>query len=191
MLIIQIALGVVLGVLILRYLPIILRGGLVLLLITAVVAATAIIWAFAAAHKEGAELALGTIIFVVFLGVIIQGTAKGLGRLFVRHRATFQTSPRWQRALRLIGLSKAWVFSNASDEQLISGAGDKLFMGLFYFAGAYFLSWAAELLLVVAVARSNLPIPLPSAVLISFAFVPAIALAIWIAMTPKVPAVPQ
>src|ERR1039458_10672587 len=77
-LIIQVALGIVLGVLILRYLPQIVKGGLVIGASLAAIAVVILGVVYANSHWDVVSIALAGTAFLVLLSLIIQFTARGL-----------------------------------------------------------------------------------------------------------------
>jgi hypothetical protein len=188
MLILQIALGIVLGALILRYLPQILKGGLVFGLVLAVTAVAILAVIYAKAHWDTVGFALGMVAFVVLLGLIIQFSARGLGVLFVPHIAAFRNSPRLQRCIRLVGIKKDLLFSNASRADLVSATGDKLFLGLFRFACFYLLAviglWA-PLILILDALETDKHYVIARGMLLFAAIIPAICLALWVRRAPR------
>jgi hypothetical protein len=192
-LIIQVALGIVLGVLILRYLPQIVKGGLVIGASLAAIAVVILGVVYANSHWDVVSIALAGTAFLVLLSLIIQFTARGLGALFFAHLSDFRRSPRLQRCIRLVGIKRDLIFSDAPRDQMVKAAGDKIFVGLGIFAYLYLMAvlilWVLPGLLILKVMGEDSgthPVVGISALVVAV-LVPPILLAFWVRRAPPNP----
>src|SRR5450631_2962478 len=129
MLVMQIALGIVLGVLILRYLRQIVTIGVVGAVVVAVAVLAVLTWSAVTNHWDVAAPMLGGVAFVVLIGFAIQYSARGLGYLYVTLRPSIAPSRRWRNLLRLLGVHESWLTSEQPRPYIARVVGDALFMG--------------------------------------------------------------
>jgi hypothetical protein len=185
LLVIQVALGIVLGVLILRYLPQVLAAGIIGIAVVAAVLLSILAWSFASKHLEDASV----VAFIIALTLSIQYSARGLGYLYIACRPRLQNYRRWRNLLNLAGIEDAWLTSDRPRAEIARAVGDRLFGGFLFFALAYFLLtmalWMPIILLVDSLLGGRLPIAYSHPTLVaiigwSSAAVTGVALYAWL-----------
>jgi hypothetical protein len=130
LLLLQIAAGIVVGGLILRYWSELVQWGLEAGKVIAVVAGIAVVvvgfaWFFQR-DPENARL----ILLIGCVAAFIKYGARGLGYGYVKCAPYLRRSPRARRAASLLGADQAWAFSDRKDRQFVDAVGDRLFLGI-------------------------------------------------------------
>lgn len=183
MLVLQIALGIVLGVLILRYL-----GHLIAIIVAGAVVAAVIVvavlgWSIVRNHWDTLAPIGGGIAVCVVIACSVQLAARGLGYLFVRTRHRITLSRRWVSFVEFLGVERGWLTSNQSSRDIARSVGDRLLVGaaklIFGYFVASMLLIALEATVVESAFNSTRPALTVSLVIVAV-LLPGVALYFWI-----------
>jgi hypothetical protein len=128
LLVFQIAAGIVLAVLILRYWSELfqwtLQAGTVLAVIAAICGTVLVIGWLYHLYPE----ATATVFFLGCLMASIKYGARGIGYGYIKCMPYLKRSPRLRRAASLLGAREAWAFADRVDKEFIDAVGDTLFI---------------------------------------------------------------
>jgi hypothetical protein len=133
-LVLQIAAGIVLGVLALRYLGVIVRVAAWLAIAAAIAALAIGAYLFVTSASDSAkqaarQIAVAILIIAILVGVL-QFSARGLGRLFLRCRLLLRKSPAYRRAATIAGVIDEWIFDDRTDRKFVDFVGGRIFINL-------------------------------------------------------------
>lgn len=154
MLIIQIALGIVLGAFLVRYAHQIIKLGVVGIIVTVGSIVAILAYLFLRDHLHETTFVLWSVIVFGSFALAIKYAVRGLGKLFLTFRPDLQRSPRWQKGLSLVGIDHTWIISARSDVAFIDEIGERLLTRAFGVIFYYCLSFGlCALLILIAMER--------------------------------------
>ena len=184
MVVVQIALGIVLGVLGLRFLQQILAIGVARIALAGVIALAAFLWIAAHKHSDVIAATLGGTAAIVALWAVVQYTARGLGHLYVKLRPGIRQSGRGRNFLRLLGVEEEWLTSALPAREIARAVGDTILMGAFRLVLGYFFAWMLLVLVAVQFLPSAPAHPvsheLAIAVIVVCTILPGVAMFLWL-----------